>query len=293
MKVDLITGFLGSGKTTFIIEYAKHFISKGEKICIIENDFGAINVDMMMLDSLDCDKAMISGTSDKDCHKRRFKTKLIAAALSHHDRVIVEPSGLFDTDEFFDVMNEEPLDSLATINNVICMMDINTKDLSEEEKYFIVNEISSSSKIIVTKRENNEIFDISYFNQILKEYNSDRLLVEKDIIYKDKLNLSDIEYVGYKASSFIKKNYNNSFDVMYFMENKIRVEELKEKSNILFGDKRYGDILRIKGFIKEDSWYKINLTKENKDINQTSNGQEVFIIIGNNLNKEMIKELIG
>ena len=39
VKIDLITGFLGSGKTTFIREYAKYLMSKGEKICIIENDY--------------------------------------------------------------------------------------------------------------------------------------------------------------------------------------------------------------------------------------------------------------
>ena len=44
IKIDLITGFLGSGKTTFIKKYANYLIEKGYKIGIIENDFGAVNV---------------------------------------------------------------------------------------------------------------------------------------------------------------------------------------------------------------------------------------------------------
>ena len=48
-KVDLVTGFLGAGKTTFLLEYARNLISRGERIGIIENDYGAINVDLLLL----------------------------------------------------------------------------------------------------------------------------------------------------------------------------------------------------------------------------------------------------
>jgi len=49
IKIDLITGFLGSGKTTFIKKYASYLLKKGMNIGILENDFGAVNVDMMLL----------------------------------------------------------------------------------------------------------------------------------------------------------------------------------------------------------------------------------------------------
>lgn len=83
-EIDLITGILGSGKTTFIRKYARHLIDSGKKIAILENDFGAVNVDMMILQDLKCDSCqleMISGGGDPDCHKRRFKTQLIALGM--------------------------------------------------------------------------------------------------------------------------------------------------------------------------------------------------------------------
>ena len=95
VKIDLITGFLGSGKTTFIRKYAKYLIGRGLHIGILENDFGAINVDMMLLQDLlgdNCELEMVSGGCDRDCHRRRFKTKLIAMGMCGYDRVIVEPS---------------------------------------------------------------------------------------------------------------------------------------------------------------------------------------------------------
>ena len=47
---------------------------------------------------------------DPDCHRRRLKTKLIAMGIDRYDRVLVEPSGVFDVDEFLDLLYEEPLD---------------------------------------------------------------------------------------------------------------------------------------------------------------------------------------
>ena len=52
VKIDLITGFLGSGKTTFIKKYAKYLIDQGLNIGILENDFGAVNVDIMLLQDI-------------------------------------------------------------------------------------------------------------------------------------------------------------------------------------------------------------------------------------------------
>ena len=126
IQIDLITGFLGSGKTTFIKKYAAYFLKQGKKIGILENDFGAVNVDMMLLQDLmsdNCELEMISGGCDEETHRRRFKTKLISMGMCGYDRVLIEPSGIFDVDEFFDVLCEEPLDRWYEIGNVIAIVD--------------------------------------------------------------------------------------------------------------------------------------------------------------------------
>ena len=101
-KIDLITGILGSGKTTFLRRYAKDLLQQGKRIAILENDFGAVNIDIAMLQDLkseNCQLGMITGGGDPDCHKRRFKTQLISLGMQHFDRIIIEPSGIFDMDE--------------------------------------------------------------------------------------------------------------------------------------------------------------------------------------------------
>ena len=108
IKIDLITGFLGAGKTTFLKKYAAYWMKQGKRISILENDFGAINVDMLLLQELSgeqCEVEMIVGSEDKQTHIRRMKTKLISMGMRGFDRVLMEPSGIFDVDELFDILD--------------------------------------------------------------------------------------------------------------------------------------------------------------------------------------------
>ena len=126
VQVDLITGFLGAGKTTFLRRYVRYLVAQGHNVCILENDFGAVNVDAMLVQDLlgpNCDLETISGGCDCDTHQRRMRTKLIAMAMRGFDRVVVEPSGIFDVDEFFDVLRDDPLDRWYRIGNVIAIVD--------------------------------------------------------------------------------------------------------------------------------------------------------------------------
>ena len=292
IKIDLITGFLGSGKTTFLIKYANHFIKKGERICIIENDFGAINIDMMLIDSLSCDREMISGACDRETYKRRLKTKLISNAMRGYDRVIVEPSGIYDINEFFDVLYDDPINSWYEMNNLFTIYDIDTKNLSDISEGIMASEISSCGKIIVSKRNDNSLIDIDYINNILKKYDSNRVISLNDIIYEDEMDLDSLEYVGY--NTYETRGISNiNYDSLYFLDTNITLSRLNDISNILFNNKEYGNIIRIKGFIYENNkWIKINYTNNQRLNEIVNNGQKAIIIIGENIIKEKIKNLI-
>ena len=142
VMIDLITGFLGSGKTTFLKKYAEYLMDQGLHIGILENDFGAINVDMLMLHELrgdQCELEMIAGGCDAESHRRRFRTKLISMRMCGYDRVLVEPSGIYDVDEFFDVLREEPLDQWYEIGNVIAILDARLeKNLSQQADSLLI-----------------------------------------------------------------------------------------------------------------------------------------------------------
>ena len=290
-KIDLITGFLGSGKTTFIKEYVSYLKSKGQNVCIIENDFGAINIDLLLVSNLGVDLEMVIG-GDKDCHKRRLKTKLISLIHKAYDRIIIEPSGIYDTDEFFDLMYEDVIFENYEIGNVFCLYDINTTDLSKEEAYLFVSESSNCSKLIVSKRDNRDIsINLDYINSLYKEFNSNRIISENDIVYTDNLVFDDIINSGYFSANYLKNNLiSDEFETLYIMDKDINLSKLESIKNEIFNSK-YGVIYRVKGFIYDDKYYELNLTLKDKEIKEANVGQKVIIVIGKNLNKEYINKL--
>ena len=236
VKIDLITGFLGAGKTTFLKKYAEYLIAKGQNIGILENDFGAVNVDMMLLQDLmgdNCELEMVSGGCDADCHRRRFKTKLIAMGMCGYDRVIVEPSGIFDVDEFFDALREEPLDRWYEVGNVIAIVDANLEEhLSEEAEYILASEVANAGEIILSHADevSAEQADttVAHLNRALEQIKCPRR-VDKEVLRKSTLDLNEEDFnrlisCGYQMESYRKLDMEEKkgFESVYFMNVKMR-----------------------------------------------------------------------
>lgn len=306
VKIDLITGFLGAGKTTFLKKYAEYLIAKGQNIGILENDFGAVNVDMMLLQDLmgdNCELEMVSGGCDADCHRRRFKTKLIAMGMCGYDRVIVEPSGIFDVDEFFDALREEPLDRWYEVGNVIAIVDANLEEhLSEEAEYILASEVANAGQIILSHADevSAEQADttVAHLNRALEQIKCPRR-VDKEVLRKSTLNLNEEDFNRLISCSYQMESYRKldmeekkGFESVYFMNVKMTEEQLKAAVEKLMNDRECGEIFRVKGFLqKEDgSWLQLNATHNGISMNLIEKGQEVIIVIGEVLKEQAIKK---
>lgn len=300
IKVDLITGFLGSGKTTFIKKYADYLIRQGEKIGILENDFGAVNVDMMLLQELQGDNCYIetvAGACDADCHKRRFKTKLIAFGMGGYDRILIEPSGIFDVDEFFDVLYEEPLDRWYESGSVIAIVDAKLENnLSEQSEYLLASQTANAGRIILSKTQiasSVEISDtVNHINNSLKKFRCKRQ-IHDEIIEKDWNDFTDEDFKSISESGYVSENYvkvlseDNGYSSYYYLNVKMPLANLCENVRKIFND--CSGVFRIKGFIKENgSWFELNATHNNIEVNPIENGQEIIIVIGENMDKSKI-----
>lgn len=306
VQVDLITGFLGSGKTTFIKKYAKYLIDQGLHIAILENDFGAINVDMMVLEEElgdQCELEMVVGGGDLDCHRRRFKTKLISMGMRGFDRILVEPSGIYDVDEFFDVLHEEPLDKWYEIGNVIALVNSKLENnLSKQSDYLLGCQVADAGKIILSRSSeateeeiNNTITQLNNTMSLIK---CKRRFNKEDCLDLETLNNDDFNSIlhsGYELEGFIKMFFKKeeTFSTMFFMNQAISKEELIHATQSIFNDSECGKVFRIKGFIPEnDQWIELNATKDQMTTETIAKGQEIIIVIGEALNKEKIEEYI-
>ena len=308
-KADLITGFLGSGKTTFILQYVKYLKEKGERIAVLENDLGAVNVDALLLEDIEddaCEIETVAGGCDHDCHVRRFRTKLIALGMQGFDRVIVEPSGIYDVDEFFDVLHEEPLDRWYETGNVIAIMDIHMMEssLSREAGYFIMSQAAQAGILLLSHVQEVDSSEreavIPFLNRIMEEFGCDRRYESGDVLVKDweQLTKEDFETIyscGRCLSDHIKLPLEDAhgFSSLYFMNLSISVSVMEKKAAMLLQDPSLGEILRIKGFHFEDGkWYELNASRSGVTVKPCKAGQEVWIVIGEGLNQEKIQTLM-
>lgn len=307
-KIDLITGILGSGKSTLIHHYAEHLIRQGKRIAILENDFGAVNVDMVMFQDLkgeNCQLEMIAGGGDPCCHKRRFKTQLISLGMQHFDRVILEPSGIFDMDEFFDTLYESPLDRWFEIGSILTVLDAETPEiLSAQMEYLLASEAACCGKLVLSKWQElkcetpEQITErlLNHLNRALTGIQCKRQFCTKDVWARDWNALTEADYEMLQAAGYCNYSYVKQFrtetiqsEVHYFMHLAIPETEIQPLIHQIMSDPSCGKIYRIKGALPiKDGWLKINATVEKTEISPIPDGQAVLIVIGDNVQKEKI-----
>lgn len=299
IPVDLVTGFLGSGKTTFITEYAKHLSSKGLKTAVIVNDYGAINVDRMMLtkslEGVAHVEMFIGG--DMDCSRRRLKTKLIALAMDKYEYVIIEPSGVFDTDDFLDLIYDEPLDKWYRMGSIISIVSSELDmDMSYESRYLLASQTAKAGTVVYSKpltERYNEILD--YINNSLAEFKCERTIREMYCWNLGSITSDEFERIsesGYTSGDMIKLPVveDGQFSSEFFFHVETPIKDLQETIKGIFNDEEAGNIYRLKGYIlnKMGVWLEVNATKNNVSVVPVDVGQEVFIVIGENLDAEKI-----
>lgn len=304
IQIDLITGFLGAGKTTFLRKYVKYYTDQGLRVGILENDFGAVNVDMLLLQDLrseNCEIEMVIG-GDRDCHYRRLKTKLISMNMTGYDRIIMEPSGIFDMDEFYDVLREEPLERWYDIGNIIAVMDAKMpQHLSRAGEYVMASQLANAGAIIFSKMDLASVEDVNrsyeFLDKVTEEYNTRKnlrdLVIAKNMDDYDEEDFANISQAGYQLSNYVKKVLlaEKAYMTVYLLNHGLSQEDIEAKVAGLFADESFGEIYRIKGFYGNDDegWYQLNATRDEIDVAPIKVGQEVIIIIGNDLDEDKIK----
>ncbi|MGN1346043.1 MAG: GTP-binding protein, partial [Eubacteriales bacterium] len=103
-KLDVITGFLGAGKTTFLTRYTAWLAGQGIRYAVIENEFGRAGVDAALLEQRGARVLEISGGC-VCCTLKVGLHDMLHALCGEVDRILLEPSGLFCGDDLLDIVN--------------------------------------------------------------------------------------------------------------------------------------------------------------------------------------------
>ena len=306
IPVDLITGFLGAGTTTFLLRYARWLLSKGLKIGILVYDHGAVNVDLPLLNPLRgerCELETLAASCDTDCHRRRFRTKLLSMAMCGYDRILIEPSGVFDMDEYFDTLADAPLDHMLSVGNVICIVDAKLPgDSLPEEDFFLASQAACAGSVVLSQAqlssEEERERTLRHLERALAAIHAEAIPRSRVLIRDwDSLTGEDCEMLS-RCGAF-PPDYRKTligaggFQSLSFLHLPLDEPALREKTNALFSDASFGHILRVKGFFETKAYcFQINATAHNVTVDRAERSLPVLTVIGRELNESAINLLL-
>lgn len=313
-KVDIISGFLGSGKTTLIKKLLKERLN-GENIVIIENEYGEIGIDGNILRSDNITIKEITSGCICCTISKSFKEVIDEIFDNYNpDRIIVEPSGVAKLSEVIKEIRSEQVKRNIIINMQIAVVDsTNFENYFDNFGEFFVDQIISAKTIVLSKTQ---LMRNSDLNQVFKairkmnpsspiittnwddisatkilevaEFRNKDVLSQVDLIRKP-LNVSHLMRKGMKTDSIASDVFNTwgAETPKFFKKSDIRniLEEL--------GKGNYGNVIRAKGVVNtSSSWIQFDYVPgqiEIKDITYDYTGR--VCVIGSGLKKDEIKRL--
>ncbi len=153
-KVDIISGFLGAGKTTFIKELVSR-VYAGEKLVLIENEFGEIGIDGGFLKDAGIEITEMNSGCICCTLVGDFSEALQKVLDQYHpDRVIIEPSGVGKLSDIVKAIEDVKKDADIEIDGRITVVDgKKTKMYLKNFGEFFEDQVQNASTIVVSRTQ--------------------------------------------------------------------------------------------------------------------------------------------
>ena len=177
-KVDIISGFLGAGKTTFIKKLLAEALS-GEKVVLIENEFGEIGIDGGFLKDSGIEvREMTSGciccslVGDFASSLKEILTKYTP------DRVIIEPSGVGKLSDVMRAVADVEEELPVAGNSAVTLVDVKKAKLYIKNfGEFFNNQVQYAKTIVLSRTDVADQKKIDEAIQLIREINKDATII--------------------------------------------------------------------------------------------------------------------
>ena len=191
IKVDIISGFLGAGKTTLIKQLFKAGFS-GEKVVLIENEFGEIGIDGTFLKEAGIDiKEINSGCICCSLVGDFSKSMEEVINKFNPDRIIIEPSGVGKLSDIIKAV--ENLQLGLVLNIVATVVDgLKCKIYMKNFGEFFNNQVEDAKSIIISKVENLEDEKIIEVYNLVKNKNPHANIILANLPHTDEKKLLEV-----------------------------------------------------------------------------------------------------
>ena len=177
-KIDIISGFLGAGKTTFIKKLLQEAIA-GEQVVLIENEFGEIGIDGGFLKDAGVEiREMNSGCICCSLVGDFGKSLEEVLTKYHPDRVIIEPSGVGKLSDVMKAVIDVASEVEVTLNSAVTIVDAQKcrmyrKNFGE----FFNNQIENAGTIVLSRTDIAPADKVDQALQIIRELNPNASVV--------------------------------------------------------------------------------------------------------------------
>ncbi len=181
-KIDIISGFLGAGKTTFIKKLLEEAIA-GEKVVLIENEFGEIGIDGGFLQDSGIEiREMNSGCIC--CSLVGDFGRSLSEVLSKYapDRVIIEPSGVGKLSDVMKAVCDVAGEIDVTLNGSVTVVDAQKcKMYMKNFGEFFNNQIESAGTIVLSRTDVADADKVAASVELIREKNPKAAIVTTPI----------------------------------------------------------------------------------------------------------------
>lgn len=171
-KIDIISGFLGAGKTTFIKKLLKEAFA-GEQVVLIENEFGEIGIDGGFLKEAGIKiREMNSGCICCSLVGDFGRSLKEVVDTYHPDRILIEPSGVGKLSDVIKAVQDSEDETGAMLNSYTTVVDV-TKCRIYRKNFgeFFSNQIEYAGALILSRTDKTPREKIEKSVEILRELN--------------------------------------------------------------------------------------------------------------------------
>ncbi len=177
-KIDIISGFLGAGKTTFIKKMLEQAFV-GEQIVLIENEFGEVGIDGGFLKDAGIEITEMNSGCICCSLVGDFATNLNEVITKYHpDRILIEPSGVGKLSDVMksviDIEKEQDvkLNALVTVVNAV-----KAKKQMKAFGEFFNNQIEHATTIVLSRSQNASAEQLEECVKMMQELNHDAAII--------------------------------------------------------------------------------------------------------------------
>ncbi len=203
IKIDIISGFLGAGKTTLIKRLLNTKL-RDEKVVLIENEYGEIGIDGSFLKDTKIDITELNQGCICCSLQGDFEKALKELVSKYNpDRIIIEPSGVGKLSDIVKAVTDSNVEN-SKINALVCMCDVTkAKMYLKNFGEFYIDQIKHAKTVILSRTDVASQKKIEEALSIIRENNSEALIVTTpvDELSDDKL----IEAYEAKNDEFERK----------------------------------------------------------------------------------------